>query len=203
MTATVGAATKPAAPSAVGANPPAGSPFSWRLAGWTCKLLAVPLHRAVLRPLRHLRRLSRWCTPPTSRLHDWTLTGGDKGFIGLDNYQDVLADDQFWNAIVNTFGIFLLSTVPQLLLALLLANLLNQRLRARTFFRMGIFFPTSPRSPPSAIVFGLLFAERFGMVNWLLRLHRRRPDRLASSTAGPPGSPSRPWSTGGGPATTR
>ena len=62
-------------------------------------------------------------------LHDWSLLGGKEGWVGLANYSALLPDDNFWNALVNTLGIFLLATVPQLLLALGLAQLLNQRLR--------------------------------------------------------------------------
>ncbi len=73
-------------------------------------------------------------------LHDWDLIG-DHTFVGLANYTELLADPDFWNAVVNTFGIFLIATVPQLLLALMLANLLNRALRARTLFRMGVLVP--------------------------------------------------------------
>ena len=71
-------------------------------------------------------------------LHDWDLIG-DHTFIGFDNYTRLLSDEYFWNALVNTFGIFVLSTMPQLLLALFLANLLNRTAcAAKTFFRMAI-----------------------------------------------------------------
>ncbi|MGK5739162.1 carbohydrate ABC transporter permease [Micromonospora sp. URMC 103] len=103
-------------------------------------------------------------------LHDWNLIG-DHTFIGFDNYTALLSDEYFWNATANTFGIFLLSTVPQLLLALFLANLLNRTvLRARTFFRMAIFMPNVVSVAAVAIVFGMLFQRDFGLVNWLLGL---------------------------------
>ncbi|NJP33310.1 carbohydrate ABC transporter permease [Micromonospora thermarum] len=101
-------------------------------------------------------------------LHDWNLIG-DHSFIGLDNYAKLVTDEYFWNATFNTFGIFLLSTVPQLLLALFLANLLNRTfLRARTLFRMAIFMPNVVSVAAVAIVFGMLFQRDFGVFNWLL-----------------------------------
>ena len=101
-------------------------------------------------------------------LHDWNLIG-DHTFIGLDNYTRLVSDEYFWNATLNTFGIFLLSTVPQLLLALFLANLLNRTfLRARTLFRMAIFMPNVVSVAAVAIVFGMLFQRDFGVFNWLL-----------------------------------
>jgi cellobiose transport system permease protein len=101
-------------------------------------------------------------------LHDWDLIG-DHTFIGLDNYAALLRDEYFWRAVVNTLGMFVLATVPQLLLALWLASLLNRpRLRARTFFRLVVFIPNVTSVAAVAIVFGMLFARDFGVVNWAL-----------------------------------
>ncbi|MET8349209.1 MULTISPECIES: sugar ABC transporter permease [unclassified Micromonospora] len=101
-------------------------------------------------------------------LHDWDMIG-DRSFIGFDNYTRLASDEYFWNALVNTFGIFALSTIPQLLLALFLANLLNRTfLRAKTFFRMAIFMPNVVSVAAVAIVFGMLFQREFGLFNWLL-----------------------------------
>ncbi|MEV4532463.1 sugar ABC transporter permease [Asanoa sp. NPDC049518] len=103
-------------------------------------------------------------------LHDWDLIG-DHTFIGFDNYVELFKDDYFWNALVNTLGIFVVATVPQLILALFLANLLNRtRLRGKTFFRMAIFVPNITSVAAVAIVFGMLFQRDFGVVNWLLGL---------------------------------
>ncbi len=100
-------------------------------------------------------------------LHDWSLLG-DHSWAGLANYRTLLGDDHFWNALVNTLGIFLLATVPQLLMALALAQLLNQRLRARTLWRMGVLLPNITSIAAVGIIFTLLFARDFGLVNWLL-----------------------------------
>ncbi len=103
-------------------------------------------------------------------LHDWDLVGSHT-FIGLENYSTLLGDEYFWNAVRNTFGMFILATVPQLALALFLANLLNRpMLRARTFFRMAIFVPNVVSVAAVAIVFGMLFQRDFGVVNWSLGL---------------------------------
>ncbi|MGQ5259980.1 carbohydrate ABC transporter permease [Micromonospora sp. ZYX-F-536] len=101
-------------------------------------------------------------------LHDWDMIG-EHSFIGFDNYTRLFSDEYFWNALVNTLGIFALSTIPQLLLALFLANLLNRTfLRAKTFFRMAIFMPNVVSVAAVAIVFGMLFQREFGLFNWML-----------------------------------
>jgi len=100
-------------------------------------------------------------------LHDWNLIG-DKSFVGLENYSALMGDEYFWNAVRNTFAIFVIATVPQMVLALLLADLLNRGIRARTFFRMVIFVPNVTSLAAVAIVFGVFFRRDFGAVNWLL-----------------------------------
>ncbi|XTZ16202.1 carbohydrate ABC transporter permease [Micromonospora echinospora] len=121
-------------------------------------------------------------------LHDWDLLGSDHPFVGMENYTKLMADADFWHAVVNTLGIFVISTVPQLLAALWLANLLNRQLRARTLFRMTVLVPNVTSTAAVAIVFGVLFGREFGMVNWLLDLVGVDPigwksDRFASWVA--------------------
>jgi cellobiose transport system permease protein len=102
-------------------------------------------------------------------LHDWELIG-DHTFVGLDNYAALFADAEFWNAVVNTTGIFLLSTVPQLPLALGAAALLNRRLRVPLLFRLGIVLPIVTSVAAVAIVFNQLYSRDFGLVNRALGL---------------------------------
>jgi cellobiose transport system permease protein len=103
-------------------------------------------------------------------LHDWDLIGAHT-FIGFDNYTALVRDEYFWNATVNTLGMFVVATVPQLILALFLANLLNRaRLRGRTFFRMAIFVPNITSVAAVGIVFAMLFQRDFGVVNWVLSI---------------------------------
>jgi cellobiose transport system permease protein len=101
-------------------------------------------------------------------LHDWDLLGSDHPFVGAQNYTQLMADPDFWHSVVNTLGIFVISTVPQLLAALWLANLLNRQLRARTTWRMAVLIPNVTSTAAVAIVFAVLFGRDFGMVNWLL-----------------------------------
>ncbi|HYN97227.1 MAG TPA: sugar ABC transporter permease [Pilimelia sp.] len=102
-------------------------------------------------------------------LHDWPL-GGEGTFTGLENFRNLLADDQFWNSVYNTLGMFVVSTVPQLIVALILANALNQKIRFRGFFRMSMAIPIITSTAAVAIVFGQIFNRDFGIVNWGLGL---------------------------------
>ncbi|MET8231326.1 sugar ABC transporter permease [Micromonospora sp. NPDC005298] len=92
-------------------------------------------------------------------------------FVGVDNFVELFTNDpQFWNAVVNTFGMFLMSTVPQLIIALLLANALNRRIRGQMFFRLAIAMPIITSTAVVALIFSMIYAREFGLVNWLLDL---------------------------------
>ncbi len=101
-------------------------------------------------------------------LHRWSLVVGNQGFIGLGNFGYVLAQPRFWDAVVNTFSIFLLSSVPQLVLAIAVASVLDANLRAKTFWRMGVLVPYVVAPVAVSLVFGQLFADQSGVINTFL-----------------------------------
>ena len=100
-------------------------------------------------------------------------------FVGLSNYEDMLADPIFWKALTNNF-IYAAGTIPLSVgLALLMALFVNDRLPGRALLRMAYFTPTV--LPMIAVAniwlffytpsYGLLdqIAEAFGghATNWL------------------------------------
>lgn len=89
-------------------------------------------------------------------------------FVGLDNFATLLADPRFLTSVVNTLGMFVLATVPQLLLALVIANWLNRRMRGMGFFRMAIAIPIVTSTAVVALIFGMFYARDYGLVNFLL-----------------------------------
>ncbi|HEY9369343.1 sugar ABC transporter permease [Streptomyces sp.] len=104
-------------------------------------------------------------------LHRVELTApGDMEWVGLRNFGRLLVDDFFWNALWNTVTIGILSTVPQLLIALGLAHLLHRRLRGRAFFRVAALTPYATSVAAATLIFVLLFGRDHGMVNWALGL---------------------------------
>ena len=121
-------------------------------------------------------------------LHNWNLIGGQGKFTGLENYAFVLAQPYFWNAVGNTLSIFLLSSVPQVVIALVIAAVLDANLRARTFWRMGVLVPFVVAPVAVGLIFNNLFADQFGLVNEMLKAVGLDPVRwhsesLASHTA--------------------
>ena len=104
-------------------------------------------------------------------LNRWNLLDSEgHTWIALGNYRRLLEDTYFWNALVNTLSIWILSTVPQLLIALWLAHLLHHRSRLRTLSRLGVLLPNVTSVAAVALIFALLFGRDYGVVNWLLGL---------------------------------
>ncbi|MFB7864947.1 MULTISPECIES: carbohydrate ABC transporter permease [unclassified Streptomyces] len=96
--------------------------------------------------------------------------GGDPQWKGLENYTDLADSDFFWNALANTFTIGVISTVPQLLMALGLAHLLNYKLRGRGFFRVAVLAPYATSIAAATLVFTQLFNTDYGLINSALGL---------------------------------
>lgn len=104
-------------------------------------------------------------------LHRVSLhTPTEMEWAGLHNFTRLMKDEFFWNALGNTFTIGILSTVPQLLMALGLAHLLNYRLRGSMFFRVAMLTPYATSVAAATLVFAMLYGRDFGMINWGLGL---------------------------------
>ncbi|MET7989735.1 sugar ABC transporter permease [Amycolatopsis sp. NPDC005232] len=102
-------------------------------------------------------------------LFHWDAGDDNPDFIGLDNFKELFADAQFWHSLENTVSIFLLSSVPQLIIAVLLAALLSTRLRGATGWRVGILLPYAASLVALGIIFANLFGPKYGLVNGLLQ----------------------------------
>jgi ABC-type sugar transport system permease subunit len=91
-------------------------------------------------------------------------------FVGLKNFSDLLADRFFWISMRNTFVYAVVSVALQVPLALGLAMLLNRpSLKGRALFRLIFFSPSLVGIVFVAMIFALMFHEREGLVNALLR----------------------------------
>ena len=95
------------------------------------------------------------------------FTSHHGAFVGFHNYVKTLTDPVFHKALINTIAIFLLSSVPQIVVATILAALLDTSLRAKTWWRMSVLLPFVVAPAAVALIFGSLFADT-GLVNSLL-----------------------------------
>ena len=94
-----------------------------------------------------------------------TLRGGS--FTGLENFRRILSDGFFWNALGNSV-LFSLIVLPALtILPLLLAILVNAKLRGMTLFRILFFSPVVASMVVGALIWGWLLRSD-GLVNFVL-----------------------------------
>jgi len=119
----------------------------------------------------------------------WPRFGGSVGDpVGWANYVHVITDPVFHKALVNTIGIFLLSSVPQVIVATIIAALLDTNLRGRSWWRMSVLLPFVVAPAAAALIWGAIFADKSGLANQMLGVIGIDPigwhtDRFASWTA--------------------
>jgi len=101
-------------------------------------------------------------------LQDWDLVRNTGEYIGFGQFNWILHDREFWIALRNTFSIFLLSSVPQLIAATVIAAMLDANLRAKTFWRMGVLLPYVVAPVAVALIFSNMFGDKFGLINSVL-----------------------------------
>jgi multiple sugar transport system permease protein len=103
-------------------------------------------------------------------LLDWNGFQKKGAFVGLANYGEIVRDKYFWNAVGNTF-LFVATAAPlRVVVALLLALVLNtRRVPAANFFRTVIFTPVVTTGAIIGVVMGLVLDPAGGPVNLLLK----------------------------------
>jgi ABC-type sugar transport system permease subunit len=89
-------------------------------------------------------------------------------FIGLRNFERILSDEviglALWHNVLYALG----TVAGKIVLSLLLALLLNQALRGRTFYRTALFLPVVMSFVVVGILWSWLFSTQFGLINALL-----------------------------------
>ena len=101
-------------------------------------------------------------------LLEWDPIRHSGTFKGFDNFTWVFGQTQFWLALRNTLSIFLISAVPQIIVALVIAAVLDTNLRAKTFWRMGVLLPYIVMPVAVAVIFSKLFGDDYGVINNIL-----------------------------------
>ncbi|MDX5476357.1 MAG: sugar ABC transporter permease [Bacillaceae bacterium] len=101
--------------------------------------------------------------------HRWNGLG-EMQYVGWRNFQLILDDPMFWKSISNTFIMALMGTLPQLVVAFLLAYALNSSIvRFKNFFRISFFMPNVTSIVAVAIVFGTIYTNsETGLMNVIL-----------------------------------
>jgi multiple sugar transport system permease protein len=116
-------------------------------------------------------------------LFSWDIISPPE-FVGLQNFRDLVADESVLHSFGVTMLLALLIVVAQLVVGLAMALLVQQREStwARSIFRTAFFLPLLVSAASISIVFGYLFNDQFGVINYYLQLlHLPQVQWLSSS----------------------
>ena len=101
---------------------------------------------------------------------DWDLLN-DITFVGLDNYKSVLSEPEFLQILINTFVYAISTTVFAVMIPLIIASILNTKIRGAEAFKTIYFLPFITPAVVIAIVWAWIFDPNIGLVNNLLNTH--------------------------------
>lgn len=157
-------ATVPAPAQAVSAPPPAprarrasATPFA--MIAPAVVMLAVfigwPLLQLIVMSFQEFGREQIFGAPP--------------GFVGLQNYIDVLADPQFWVVLGRSVALCLVCVVATMFLGIVIAVMMTRLGRVmRTALSVGLLLAWAMPALTATIVWGWIFDTQYGLVNYVL-----------------------------------
>lgn len=91
-------------------------------------------------------------------------------FVGGDNYAKVFGDTEVWQSLVNTLKYAIVEVPFSIVIALVLAVLLNRKARGRSIYRTILFLPMIAAPAAVAMVWRWLFNSDFGLINNIFNL---------------------------------
>lgn len=100
---------------------------------------------------------------------DASLTGAGGGFVGFANYAEALSDPVMWRSLWNTIWFTLLSTVPLVVIALLMAALVDRGLPGQWLWRLSFFMPYLLASTVISQIWVWIFNPQIGAANNILK----------------------------------
>ena len=101
---------------------------------------------------------------------DWNLIGRIK-FVGLNNYLELFSTYEFWFVFKNTIIYALTVTIWGTIIPLILASVLNSKIRFKDFYKTAYFLPFITPMVVIAMIWQWIFDPNIGAVNVLLKTH--------------------------------
>ena len=86
-------------------------------------------------------------------------------YIGLRNFEKILSDPMTGTVLMNNVHYAVGTVVGKIVLSLLLAILLHQALKGRTFYRTSLFMPVVMSFVVVGVLWSWLFNPQFGLIN--------------------------------------
>ncbi len=92
-------------------------------------------------------------------------------FVGLENYKNLFNDKVFYQTLINTIVFAISTSTFGVIIPLILASVLNSKIRGSEFFKTAYFLPFITPMIVIGIVWGWIFDPNIGLLNKLLHLH--------------------------------
>lgn len=92
-----------------------------------------------------------------------------QGFVGLENFINILTGKEFWNALWVSVKFVGAEVILQLIFGMILALILNQKFRGRGAIRAIVFIPWALSGVLTAVLWNLIFSEHIGLLNSVLQ----------------------------------
>ena len=105
---------------------------------------------------------------------DWDMMSENINFMGLKNFASLLRDPKFGDVLWNTLVFAVGSTVPTIVLGLLVALLMNGARKGTGVYRTVIFAPYITPMVAVSVVWSWIFEPRVGILNYILGLWTSR-----------------------------
>ena len=101
-------------------------------------------------------------------MFDSRLNTDNPPFVGVQNYARLLADDVFWRALLNNLAYILMTVIPGIVLALLLAVALWENTSLNRWLRTAFFFPMIIPLVSAATLWLFIFMPGMGLLDYYL-----------------------------------
>jgi multiple sugar transport system permease protein/raffinose/stachyose/melibiose transport system permease protein len=106
---------------------------------------------------------------------DQSLTGAGGAFVGFANYAEALSDPKMWQSMGNTVWFTLLSTVPLVVIALVMAALVDRGIPGQWLWRLSFFMPFLLASTVISQIWVWIFNPQVGAANNILEFFGLEP----------------------------
>lgn len=101
---------------------------------------------------------------------DWDLINKAQ-FVGLRNYKELFSDPLFSKILLNTFVYAISTSVFAVIIPLILACILNSKIRGADFFKTAYFLPFITPMIVIAVIWQWIFDPNIGILNHILHMH--------------------------------
>lgn len=89
-------------------------------------------------------------------------------FVGIANYVELMGDELFWKSVNNTLYLTVVSTPVNLFFSLLLALLLNTKVRGLSIYRTVYYIPTIVPLAATSLLWMWILNPQYGLLNGML-----------------------------------